>query len=113
MKITRQPWANPAPAAPPVPSRKLGALPNGVKEPRHPGPNATIGELFTYGQEMVAVQHLRVGFLEKGTRVLTRDGRRATVSNFVPYDGWNIGITIDGFPHEGVITNRNEIKVIK
>ncbi len=93
MKITHQPWA--------------------FVEPTHPGPKTTIGQLFDYGQRLLAVQHLRPGFLEKGTRVILRDGRKATVSNFVPYDGWNIGLSVDGLPNEGLITQRATIKVIK
>lgn len=91
MKITRQPWA--------------------VKIPKHPGPGATIGELFAYGQELIKTQHLLPGFLKKGTRVKLRDGRRATVTNFVPYDGYNVGLRVDGAPHEGLITTRKDITV--
>lgn len=94
MKITRQPWA--APAA--------------FKEPVHPGPDGTIGQHLEYTQAMSAIQHLRPGFLKKGTRVLTRLGEKATVTNFVPYDGYNIGIRVDKAPAEGVITARNSIK---
>lgn len=92
MKLTKQPWA--------------------FVEPVHPGPDATVGELFAYGQAMLAVQHLRPGFLEKGTRVKFRDGRKATVTNFVPYDGYNIGVQIDGLRHEGLITSRKDVTKI-
>ena len=94
MKITKQPWA-----APPF------------QEPPAPGPNPTIGELFTYGQRLLAVEHLRPGYLPPGTRVTLRDGRKATVTNFVPYDGYNVGLRVDGLPHEGLITTRKDITV--
>ncbi len=96
MKITRQPWA----------------ATSSFQEPKHPGPGATLGELFEYGLALKEIQHLRPGFLKEGTRVLLRDGRKATVTNFVPFDGYNIGLRVDGAPHEGLITTYKDIKVI-
>jgi len=72
--------------------------------PIYPGNNASEQELRLYWEAMAHVQHLRPGFLPAGTQVLLRDGRRGTVTNFTPYDGWNLGIRTDDDPNSGIIT---------
>lgn len=81
-------------------------------EPKRPGPNPTIGEMLEYSFEMIKVQHMRPGFLEAGTRVRLYDGSTGVVNHFVPYDGWNIGVKVDGLPHEGRITLRASLKLL-
>lgn len=99
MKLTRKPWST-------TPNKPKPAF----VEPTHPGPDATVGEHLAYSHAMMEVQHLRPGYLPQGTRVVLEDGRRATVTNFVPYDGYQIGLRLDKDPSSGLIALRKAIR---
>jgi len=110
LTLTRQPWSTTLTKPPPgSPRPAWQAYAQALAKKGAEG--LTIGELFDHGMKLKEVEQYQPGYLSPGTRVTLRDGRRATVTNFVPFDGWNLGVRVDGLPNEGLITMRKDITV--